>query len=218
MQWFRTHLSFANVLSMLALFVAFGGVSYAALKLPKNSVGSKQIKKNAVNSSKVKNGSLRNGDFKAGQLPAGAQGPPGAPGPTGPAGPAGTATAFARVLPDGTLVTEGGTENKGITQTMIQKNAGAPAAESTGPGVYCFGGLDFKPKNAIVTLDNGDAMPTVPNVQGGSLNFIATVATNKGPDLGRCDAAHGDVRVAIVRVDQTNPPELVDHQFYIWLE
>ena len=61
-------------IALLALFVAMGGTSYAAFKLPKNSVGAKQIKANAVNSSKVANRSLLAGDFKAGQLPAGAQG------------------------------------------------------------------------------------------------------------------------------------------------
>ena len=34
--------------ALLALFVALGGVSYAAVNLPKNSVGSPQIQKNAV--------------------------------------------------------------------------------------------------------------------------------------------------------------------------
>jgi hypothetical protein len=67
-------LTYANVIATLALFLALGGGAYAAFKLPKNSVGSKQIKANAVNSSKVKDGSLLAGDFKAGQLPAGAQG------------------------------------------------------------------------------------------------------------------------------------------------
>jgi hypothetical protein len=62
------------VVALLALFVAMGGVGYAAFKLPNNSVGSKQIKKGAVNSSKVKDASLLAGDFKAGQLPAGARG------------------------------------------------------------------------------------------------------------------------------------------------
>ena len=42
------HLSFANVISMIALFVALGGTSIAAVSLSKNSVGAKQIKKNAV--------------------------------------------------------------------------------------------------------------------------------------------------------------------------
>ena len=69
--------------AVLALFVAMGGVGYAALKLPKNSVGSKQLKANAVNSSKVANGALLPGDFKAGQFPAG---PQGARGPQGAQG------------------------------------------------------------------------------------------------------------------------------------
>ena len=64
----------ATIVAYIALFVALGGVSYAALKLPKNSVGSKQIKKDAVKSSKVRNGSLKATDFGAGQLPAGPQG------------------------------------------------------------------------------------------------------------------------------------------------
>ena len=34
--------SFANVMSCLALFVALGGASYAAVSLPNNSVGAKQ--------------------------------------------------------------------------------------------------------------------------------------------------------------------------------
>jgi hypothetical protein len=64
----------ATIVAYLALFVALGGVSYAALRLPKNSVGSKQIKANAVKSAKVKSGSLHADDFRAGDLPAGPQG------------------------------------------------------------------------------------------------------------------------------------------------
>jgi hypothetical protein len=95
----------ATVVAYLALFVALGGVSYAAIKLPANSVGSKQIKKSAVTSSKinkravttskiksgavtsglVKDGSLQAADFA--QLPAGPQGPQGEAGTAGPPGP-----------------------------------------------------------------------------------------------------------------------------------
>jgi hypothetical protein len=82
----RTRLTYANVVASLALFLALGGVSYAAVTLPKNSVGSKQIRPNAVTSSKVKDGSLLSKDFKAGQLPKGAKGDPGATGPQGPQG------------------------------------------------------------------------------------------------------------------------------------
>src|SRR5436305_10987874 len=77
MNRFRPHRpSPAMIVALLALFIAMGGVGYAAFKLPKNSVGAKQIKKNAVNSSKVADGSLLAGDFKAGQLPKGDKGDP----------------------------------------------------------------------------------------------------------------------------------------------
>ncbi|HET8813442.1 MAG TPA: hypothetical protein VFM51_00615 [Solirubrobacterales bacterium] len=70
-------------MSSIAVFVVLGGAAFAAVQLPKNSVGTKQLKKNAVVSSKVKNGSLKAADFGAGQLPAG---PQGAAGPQGPPG------------------------------------------------------------------------------------------------------------------------------------
>jgi hypothetical protein len=49
----RSCISFANVVSMLALFVALGGVSYAAVKLPAGSVGTAQLKRHAVIGRKV---------------------------------------------------------------------------------------------------------------------------------------------------------------------
>jgi hypothetical protein len=46
----------AFVIALIALFVALGGTSYAAINaLPKNSVGTKQLKKNAVTGVKIKN-------------------------------------------------------------------------------------------------------------------------------------------------------------------
>lgn len=102
MQRTRKHLSFANVVSMVALFVALGGVSYAAISLPNNSVGTKQIKKNAVTGKKIKanaigggkikDGSLLAKEFKAGQIPVGPKGATGATGPQGPAGVVGAIT------------------------------------------------------------------------------------------------------------------------------
>jgi hypothetical protein len=59
MQWIRSHLSFANAISMIALFVALGGTSVAAVALTKNSVGAKQIKKNAVGASEIKKNAVR---------------------------------------------------------------------------------------------------------------------------------------------------------------
>jgi hypothetical protein len=83
-----------NHLAVLALFIALGGTSYAAVKLPANSVGAKQLKKSAVSSSKVKDGSLRTADLSTAARAAlrgqkGDAGPAGAAGPRGDAGSAG---------------------------------------------------------------------------------------------------------------------------------
>jgi hypothetical protein len=107
----------AMVVACLALLVALGGTSYATvLNVPRNSVGTRNLKSNAVttakirnnavtsakirngqvrtgdirnnavNTFKVRNGSLLAADFAPGQLPAG---PGGAGRPASPPGPAG---------------------------------------------------------------------------------------------------------------------------------
>lgn len=87
--------SAAMLVAILALCVALGGSSYAALQLPKDSVGSKQLKRNSVNSSKVKPGSLLLSDFRQTQLAAlrGGRGPQGAAGAQGAKGDPGAAGA-----------------------------------------------------------------------------------------------------------------------------
>ena len=81
----KERLSFASVVSLLAVFVALGGSAYAAGVLPVNSVGTPQLKGSSVTSGKVKDGTLKAVDFARNQLRAG---PDGAAGPAGPAGPA----------------------------------------------------------------------------------------------------------------------------------
>lgn len=86
-----SRLTYANVVATIALFAALGGSSYAALQLPKDSVGPTQLKKNSVTSPKVKPGSLLASDFNrsARSKLRGAQGPQGVPGTAGAAGVAG---------------------------------------------------------------------------------------------------------------------------------
>ena len=65
----------AMVVACLALLIALGGTSYAAIKLPANSVGTKQLKTNAVTSPKVKNNSIAGADVlesSLGQVPSAA--------------------------------------------------------------------------------------------------------------------------------------------------
>jgi hypothetical protein len=68
----RLHPSPALVISLIALFVAFGGTSYAALNtFPKNSVGTKQIKNGAVTAAKMNAAVLKNYLHTGGTLPSG---------------------------------------------------------------------------------------------------------------------------------------------------
>jgi hypothetical protein len=74
----RKRLNFANVASAIALFVALGGTSYAAVTLPDNSVGRAQIKTsgvgkseigaNTVGSSEIRGSSITAPDIKTGAV------------------------------------------------------------------------------------------------------------------------------------------------------
>lgn len=77
-------LNYANVMATVAVFLALGGASYAAFKLPKESVGARQLKAGAVTPAKL------NEKTRA-QLvgPDGPRGPAGPAGPQGDTGPAG---------------------------------------------------------------------------------------------------------------------------------
>lgn len=225
----RARLTFANVISLIALFVALGGTGYAAITLPKNSVTSKTIKKgavtnaklgkNAVTSGKVKDGSLLKQDFASGQLPAGPAGPQGPQGPAGKdgtngtngtdgaQGPAGIAAAYARVAADGTLLPTTDPANfpngtKDIDASVITN----PAA-----GTYCFTGMTFKPASGLVSLDNAGASAATSN------NFVASVAIQRGTALSGCPA-DANARVVTTQWSDTVAPANVNHGFIVWFE
>lgn len=69
MKQIRKRLTYANVMSSLAVFLILGGASaFAAVQLGKNTVGSKQLKKNAVSAAKIKNEAVTNAKLKAGAV------------------------------------------------------------------------------------------------------------------------------------------------------
>jgi hypothetical protein len=65
----RPRLTYANVISTICLFLVLGGGAWAAAtKLPKNSVGTPQLKAEAVTGAKVKDGSLTGAEIQSGTL------------------------------------------------------------------------------------------------------------------------------------------------------
>src|SRR3954451_12012039 len=83
--------TYGNVMATVAVFIALGGTSYA-LTLPRNSVGSRELKSRSVGASELKTGAVTSRDVKnhgmrlADISPAtrkalrGTAGPPGPPG------------------------------------------------------------------------------------------------------------------------------------------
>jgi hypothetical protein len=140
-----------TVAAYLALFVALGGTSFAASSaLPKNSVGTSQLKSSAVTGAKVKNGSLTASDFRSGSLPAGktgATGPAGPAGPAGPTGPAGPSGAGEIAV---AAINQSGAIDSLSSGTLTSANIVHNVA-----GAYCITGLPITPKNIIATPYGG---------------------------------------------------------------
>jgi hypothetical protein len=155
----------AMVVALIALFIALGGGAYAAVSMPANSVGSKQLKNgavigsklatNAITSAKVKDGSLLAQDFAAGQLragPQGATGPRGATGFVGPPGPAGPAGATG---PPGPAAV-----SAEFTTTNTSLGVGAPPTWLPGSGsITTIDGENHLVLNGYVQVSNSSVTP-----------------------------------------------------------
>lgn len=73
MKFARRRLTYANVMSTIAVFlVVAGGSAFAANQLGKNTVGSKQLKSNAVTSAKIKKGAVTGSKIAKGAVGASA--------------------------------------------------------------------------------------------------------------------------------------------------
>jgi hypothetical protein len=88
----RSRLTYANVMATVAVFIALGGSSYAAIKVTgrdvkDGSLTGADIRNRSLTAADVKDGSLLARSFKPGQLPKGDTGAQGPRGDTGPAGP-----------------------------------------------------------------------------------------------------------------------------------
>jgi hypothetical protein len=156
----RNKLTYANVTATLALFIALGGSSYAAIKIT-----GKDVVDSSLTTKDVKDKSLLKRDFKAGQLPAGAPGAPGTKGDQGPQGiqgiqgtngndgapgAPGSALAYAHVGATGLL--GGASEIKNVDRaTQVDLGPGSPV-----DGAYCLH-TTVAPHNLVATLSGTDA-------------------------------------------------------------
>jgi hypothetical protein len=168
----RGRLTYANVMATVAVFIALGGSSYAALSLSRNSVRSRhilngQVKsadigRNAVTSQKVKDSSLLASDFAPGQLPRGEKGDKGDEGQRGLQGEPGSdgAPGSARAYAVG-----GGIDCPGapVIACPVARGKGAPYIFKVADGVYCVG---------------------FPNVNAAAADSVVVVSESSGGNSG----------------------------------
>ena len=178
-----------TVLAAIALFLALGGVSYAATTLPRNSVTTIQVRDH----------SLLAKDFARGQIPRGPVGPAGPAGPAGPVGPAGPAGAagsaaaskWVLVNPNGSIAAQSG----GISITT----------HTTGEYIVNFGSaVDSK----LILASPGLANDSGPrgDVVAGPCGGTATGQT--------CTTGNDTSHVLVHTYNAANAA-LADHSFYL---
>jgi hypothetical protein len=155
------HATYANVMSTIAVFMALGGVGWAAATLPANSVGTRQLKSKAVTSPKIKakavNGthikpdSINGAHVKEAQL--------------GPVPNAANAAKLGNLGP--------AAYNIGRAYAYVNEEGGIDAGRSRNVvnvarqslGVYCATlapGIELASVAPLATLDKQDSATTIP--------------------------------------------------------
>ena len=179
-------LSYANVVATLALFVALGGSSYAALKIT-----GRQVKDRSLTGKDIKKRSVALNRLK-GKLPAGVPGAAGAAGATGPVGPPG---------PVGPVGPPG----------PVDPSQFLPSAATTsfamGPNAWEISGTE-----SSVDLERTSRSSNAQTLQSTSASgseFIALQPTLPATLAG----APTKLRVATLCIDATEPTLTLDHVF-----
>jgi hypothetical protein len=207
----RARLTYANLMATIAVFIALGGSSYAALRItskdvPKDALTGADIKKltgrdvtnnsltgadvKKLRSADVADGSLLGADFAAGQLPAGPKGDPGPMGDAGaPGEPGPTASAFAH--------SSGSMALAATSEKVIDLDAGA-ATDHSGPIVVDFPArlhvtaqlMLFKPTfNHTQSARASCRLETAP--VGGAFTAIGVPSVNDFPQMPDIDPGAG---------------------------
>jgi hypothetical protein len=149
----RFKLTYANVTSTLCLLLLLGGgTAYAASRmLPKNSVGSRQIKKGAVTPAKLSKAAKA-----ALRGPQGVQGNPGAPGTTASAGlpPSASASVAEALALTGTLAPIVHAQITTTQQSRIEETT-IGVFETTAPGtITCEARIEPQAGGAPAPMGN----------------------------------------------------------------
>jgi len=174
--YLRRHLTYANVVASLALFLALGGAAFAATQLPRNSVGTGQLKPEAVTTGKIAK-ATRN-QLKGARGATGPQGPTGKTGAKGAAGAKGATGAKGDTGARGPAGTDGTGPAFEVFTSSKAVGPGSPPllSQALGGGAYVI--------TANVTATNNTAeaepIPIECTLAAGSESSAAAATLDKG--------------------------------------
>jgi hypothetical protein len=180
----RKHLSFANVTSMLALFIALGGSAYAAAQLPVNSVGKSQIRSSAVGKSEAARNAVGRSEVRSSAIGRSEIASNGVGSSEIKTNAIGT-----KEIRDGKVdvadLTPAALAANGVTFRASVSDAGAltggnakSATRTTDPGVYSVDlGTDVSKCQVSATIAGTGATPGVITVTPGASTNLLTVST-----------------------------------------
>jgi hypothetical protein len=144
------HLSYANVVATLALFIALGGASYAATSIPKDSVGRNQIRDGSITKKKISShtwDALKGNSGAQGAMgPIGLTGAKGAAGSDGVDGDRGTTGVTGSAGPTGPSGVPGSTGATGPVEVYTSRVPG-PVTASNENSLTTLATLDLPPGN-----------------------------------------------------------------------
>ena len=186
----RRHLTYANVVSTMCLFIVLGGSAYALTITGKNvqnssltgqdlkngSVASEDIKNASLTSTDVKDGSLLLKDFAVTELPLGLPGPTGPQGTSGETGPTGPQGATGETGEQG----EPGTPGPGASRIDFDEEMVDSAPQAT---VLARDGLTL-----TMACEDVDIGGVVPRLELYASSTVAGALLNGGWTLQKGDA------------------------------
>ncbi len=205
MKQIRKHITFANVMSSIAVFLVLGGgAAYAAKKIGSNeikgnsittgkikkeAVSASKIKKNSISTAKIQNDAVTGDKVKESTL---SEVPSAAKATTATTATIGSSpVAYAHINSEGKLIAA---DSRGVAQGNL-------VLEST--AAYCFKGLPFAFKTAMSVVDYGDPVT-------GGLGDLPQVSVALGNPFGDCGAG------TQLEVAGENEAGFAPEGFFIW--